>query len=108
MASTYSQAIFEGLQSRGFSTAEVRRAIGASATIVAAISAGKRELTDAQIQRIEALAGKTGGQLAASVLEPTSGSLSSLMDGWAQVKKVEPVKNPKSITPKRRAAAVSR
>ena len=82
---TFSQPVLRGLQAMGFSLAAIRRAARISPQLLIDVLDGRRELTDTQIGRLETLSGRTGGDLAASVLEPDGGPLTELSKVWAGV-----------------------
>src|SRR5205085_6366910 len=82
---SFSEPVLRGLRAKGVSLAAVQRATRVSARFLIEVLDGRREFTDAQIARLEALSGLTGGQLAASVLEPHGGPLTELSEIWADV-----------------------
>jgi hypothetical protein len=79
----YSQAILMALQAKGFALLSIQRAARASAEFMIGALDGRRELSDAQIQRLESLSGFSGLQLAASICEPAGGDLTELADALA-------------------------
>jgi hypothetical protein len=78
-----SRIIISGLMARGYSLAAVQRAGGISAAALVAMMDGRRELSDAQMRRLEAMSGMTVGQLGALALEPHGGPLSGTMEELA-------------------------
>jgi len=82
---TFSQAVVAGLEIRGFSRPEIRTITGVSDATFALVLTGKSDFSDRALSKIEQAAGATGGQLAALALEPRGGSLTKLMEGWAEV-----------------------
>jgi hypothetical protein len=76
----YSQAVLIGLQVRGFSLAAIQRAARTSAQHLLAVIDGRRQLSDAQVLRLESLSGQSGAQLATSVYEPDGGPLSDIAE----------------------------
>src|SRR5947208_913284 len=79
----YSDLVLEGLRLCGHNDASIRNVARISEVMFTAIASGARELTGAQKLRLEKLAGKTAGQLAALALEPRGGDLTDLVDEWA-------------------------
>jgi hypothetical protein len=63
----------------------LQEAAGIPASRVAAIVAGRSEFTDREIAAIERSTKLTGGQLAASAIEPKGGALTDLLNEWAGV-----------------------
>ena len=83
----YSDLVLKGVESLGYSRAAIARAARVSEGVLDRIADGEREFTDAQIFRIEDLADKTGGQLAALVVEPNGGPLTSLSNQFGVFRK---------------------
>jgi hypothetical protein len=79
----YTQAILAGLRRRGHSDEDVRRAIAASSNRFGGLSDGRFELTDRELERLEDLSDRTGGQLAVEGSDHASDlGLSAVMDAW--------------------------
>ncbi len=88
MSSRYSTAILSGLRQCGVGADEIRRAARLSEVSLKAVAAGEREFADAELARIEKVAGKTIGQLGAMAIEPAGGEFSELMESWGEFSRI--------------------
>lgn len=82
----FSQAIIAGLRRRGLVDPEIARLAGISARGVETIAQGKRTLRRGELRRVELELDVTGGQLAASTVEPEGGPLTELMNTLASAR----------------------
>jgi hypothetical protein len=92
---TYSQPVLKALQARGHSLASIQRAARASAEFIVAVIDGRKEFSDSQLIRLEKMSGVTGGELAASVLEPEGGPLTELSEVWAKASNLNSSRAPR-------------
>jgi hypothetical protein len=103
----FAHAVLDGARALGFTPDDLKTRCGVSVALQARIEAKSGKLTDRQVLLIEAMTGFTGGQLATRML-PKGDPFRRLMDGWARVARLDPVKRPKrqstspSASPKRR------
>jgi hypothetical protein len=105
----FAHAVLEGVRARGFTSADLKTRCGVSPALQARIATKSGKLTDRQVSRIEAMTGYTGGQLATRAL-PKSDPIRKLMDGWARVADLKPLRRPKrvKVSPARPAASPKR
>lgn len=100
----YSDLVLEGLEFLGYSRDQIAQAAKVSRPFLNDVAEGKREFTTAQIFRVEDLADKTGGQLAALIMEPNGGPLTDLSNEWGEFRKLlKRSKQPKRRRTPRRA-----
>jgi hypothetical protein len=85
-----SRIVISGLMARGYSLAAIQRAGNISSGSLVAMMDGRREFSDVQMQRLEAMSGMTLGQLGALALEPNGGPLSGIMEELAAARPVRP------------------
>ena len=84
---SFSQAILAGLQGMGMSLAVIQRTARVSSSALIAIFDGRREFSDAQVERLEEFSGRTGAQLAASAVEPGGGHLTDFAESLASAQR---------------------
>jgi hypothetical protein len=96
-----------GLQRVGISLSAVQRSTRMPAAHLLAVLDGRRELSDAQIERIERLSGRTGGQLAAGACEVNGGPLTDLANVLATARSANLAHRKGRRKPKARTATAA-
>jgi len=84
MFKTFSLAVIAGFEKLRKNGSSLQSKAAIKPARFSKIAAGSLEFSDAELDRIEQLSGKTAGQLAASVSEPHGGRLTDLVNALAE------------------------